>query len=160
MLKINTAVCGIPDAGQAFAMLMFGLHIKHCGMTQCDIDPSIYSKYEVDKDGKVKDYLIVITWTDDVRYFGTQRFIDLYEKNVQEHIKCKMLGVSKEFVSIAMKHDIAAGTLELNQPDYWVAAVQRFRDYLPSIGPKKRSTPLSISDAALLVEATDEEVNK
>jgi hypothetical protein len=160
VLKINTAVYGIPDAGQAFAMLMFGLHIKHCGMTQCDIDPSIYSKYELDNDGKVTEYLIVITWTDDVRYFGTQRFVELYEKKVQEQIKCKMLGVSKEFVSIAMNHDIAAGTMELTQPDYWVAAVQRFRDYLPSNGPKKRSTPLSVADAAMLVEATDEDVKE
>ena len=30
VLRINAAVYGIPDAGQAFDMLMFGLHIKHC----------------------------------------------------------------------------------------------------------------------------------
>ena len=69
---------GIPDAGQAFAMLMFGLHIKHCGMTQCDVDPSIYSKYELDVNGRTKEYLFVITWTDDVIYFGTPRFVTKY----------------------------------------------------------------------------------
>ena len=102
MLKINAAVYGIPDAGQAFAMLMFGLHIKHCGMTQCDVDPSIYSKYELDKDGLTKEYLFVITWTDDVRYFGTPRFVANYENDVQKHIKCKMEGKSTEFVSISI----------------------------------------------------------
>jgi hypothetical protein len=61
VLRINTAVYGIPDAGQAFAMLMQALHIKHCGMTQCKIDPSIYSKYELDEQGKTKEYLFVIT---------------------------------------------------------------------------------------------------
>ena len=116
MLELNSAVYGIPDAGQAFAMLMQGLHIKECGMTQCQVDPSIYSKYELDEDGKTKEYLFVITWTDDVRYFGTPKLLAEYERIVQEKIKCKLEGVSEEYVSISMKQDIVNGTTELTQP--------------------------------------------
>ena len=158
VLKLNSAVYGIPDAGQAFAMLMQGLHIKECGLIQCQVDPSIYSKFELDDDGKTKEYLFVITWTDDVRYFGTPKMLAEYERIVQAKIKCKLEGVSKEYVSISMEQDVVNGTTELTQPKYWVEAVDRFKEFLADSGPKKRALPMSVADYALMVEATDEEV--
>ena len=125
---------------------MFGLHIKHCGMTQCDVDPSI------------KEYVFVITWTDDVRYFGTPKFVTKYEQDVPKHIKCKFEGLSKEFVSITISHDLQSNTLELTQVKYWENAVERFKEFLPPNGAKKRGTPLSISEYALLTDPSDEEV--
>jgi len=79
-----------------FAWLMFGLHIKHCGMTQCDVDPSNYSKYEWVEDGKTKVYLFA-AWTGDDRYFGTPRFVANVKKNVSMHINCKIEENSTEF---------------------------------------------------------------
>ena len=80
VLELKRSVYGIPDAGQAFAMFMQGMHIKKCGLTQCEVDPVIYYRIEeaaIDpkKEAVVKDYLIVITWVDDVRYFGTEKFV-------------------------------------------------------------------------------------
>jgi hypothetical protein len=59
-----------------------------------------------------------------------------------------------------MNHDVEKGTLELSQPDYWKAAVERFKEFLADSGPKKRGTPMSVVDYALMVEATDEEVKE
>ncbi len=44
VLQIKRSVYGIPDAGQAFSMFMQSLHIKKCGMVQCEVDPCIYYK--------------------------------------------------------------------------------------------------------------------
>ena len=77
MLHIKRSVYGIPDAGQAFSMFMQSLHIKKCGMIQCDVDPCIYYKImesETGNDGTngtVTGFLIVISWVDDCKYFGT-----------------------------------------------------------------------------------------
>jgi hypothetical protein len=160
VLQINSAVYGIPDAGQAFAMLMQALHIKHCGLTQCQFDPSVYFRYDLDDSGATMDYIFVITWTDDVRYFGTPNLVSKYEADVTEHMKCKMEGLSTEFVGISMKHSIEDGTLELTQSKYWVDAVVRFREYYPESGLKNRQVPMTIADHVLLVEPTDDEVKK
>ena len=34
VLELKISTYGIPDAGQAFAMFMRGLHLKKCGLTQ------------------------------------------------------------------------------------------------------------------------------
>jgi hypothetical protein len=160
VLQINSAVYGIPDAGQAFAMLMQALHIKKCGLTQCQIDPSIYFSYVLDDHGNTKEYIIVITWTDDVRYFGTPNAVKNYESTVSREMKCTMEGKSTSFVSITIKQDLYQGTLELTQPEYWTKAVTRFKEYLPGGTPKARSTPLSPYDFAQLTEVTDEDVKE
>ena len=157
VLQLKTAVYGIPDAGQAFSMFMQGLHIKKAGMVQCEVDPAIYVKVSNSADGKVDGFMVAITWVDDVRYFGTEEMVQQYESTISANCKCTMEGVSKEFVSINMKQNIERGTLELSQEEYWVKAVERFKEFLPK-GPKERTVPLTIADAALLVEPTEEEI--
>ena len=114
---------------------MTGLHLKHCGLVQTEMDPCVYYKIVKDKEGLVTGYLIVITWVDDCRYFGTDDLILEYELNVQKHCKCVLEGESKEFVSIEINHDVAGRTLELTQKEYWVKAVARFAEFLPEGGP-------------------------
>ncbi len=144
VLELKRSVYGIPDAGQSFSMFMQSLHIKKCNMVQSDMDPCLFYKiYESDKDqfgygGKVTDFLIAITWVDDCRYFGTEQLVKEYERTISEHCKCTLEGKSTEFVSIKIDHDIAAGTLELTQTDYWEKAVIRFKEFLPQTGPKER----------------------
>ena len=157
VLQLKTAVYGIPDAGQAFSMFMQSLHIKKAGMTQCEVDPSIYVKVETDSNEKVRGFMVAITWVDDVRYFGTDKMVKDYEMTIQANCKCTLEGVSKEFVSIGIRQDVGRGVLELTQSEYWVKAVQRFAEFLPN-GPKARKVPLTVSDAALLVTPTEEEV--
>ena len=42
-------------------------------------------------------------------------------------------------------------TLELTQEDYWVKAVRRFKDFLPSDDPKQRLVQLSPADELLIL---------
>jgi hypothetical protein len=46
----------------------------------------------------------------------------------------------------------------MTQEEYWVKAVERFKDYLGKDGPKARLVPLSVADEKLLVEPTDAEI--
>ncbi len=61
----------------------------------------------------VKNFLIAITWVDDVRYFGTELFVKEYEEAVSKNCKCIMEGESSEFVSIEIKQDLKKKTLKL-----------------------------------------------
>jgi hypothetical protein len=157
VLKIKKSVYGIPDAGQAFSMLVQSLHTKKCGLQQSEMDPCIFFKIEVEENTlTIKGYLFVITWVDDCRYFGTDDLVKAYEKTVTENCKCTLEGEAKEFVSIQIKHDLQAKTIELTHEDYWVKAVERFKEYLPA-GPKERQVPLSPADERSLGEPTEEE---
>ena len=159
VLKLNKSVYGIPDAGQAFSMFIQGLHKQKCGLMQSEMDPCIFYKITKDeRNNTVKGYLIIITWVDDCRYFGTADLVAEYEKVLSENCKCTLEGVAKEFVSIQIKHDVKGRTLELTQEDYWVKAVERFKEFLPLAGPKIRLIPLSPADERLLVEPSEEEM--
>jgi len=165
VLELKRSVYGIPDAGQAFAMFMQGMHIKKCGLTQCEVDPSIYFKIEeASAPGKeikaVENFLIVITWVDDVRYFGTDEYVKEYESNVSKNCKCTMEGDSDEFVSIEIKQDMKNKTVELTQSKYWEKAVERFAEFLPNGKAKERRVPLSAADEKLLVEPTEQEIKE
>jgi hypothetical protein len=140
-------------------MFMQGLHIKKCGLTQCEVDPSIYFKIE-ETESVVKDYLIAITWVDDVRYFGTEKFVKQYEDDVVKNCKCTMEGDSKEFVSIDIRQDLTNKTVELTQATYWEKAVERFAEFLPKGDVKMRRVPLSAVDERLLTEPTEAEVKE
>jgi hypothetical protein len=122
------------------------------------MDPCCFYKILEDKEGMVTDFIIVITWVDDCRYFGTDLLIQAYEQDVQKHCKCTMEGESKEFVSIEIKHDIKGQKLELTQSEYWVKAVARFAQYLPAKGPSERKVPLSPADEKLLVDLSEEDM--
>ncbi len=104
----------------------------------------------------VKNFLIVITWVDDVRYFGTEKFIEEYENDVTKNCKCTMEGDSNEFVSIEIKQDLESRTVELTQAKYWEKAVERFTEFLPSGQAKERRVPLSPTDERMLTEPSQQ----
>jgi hypothetical protein len=162
VLKLNRSVYGIPDAGQSFSMFMQGLHIKQCGLIQTEIDPCIYYRIMEESKGeslekKVTGYLIVITWVDDCRYFGTKDLVDEYERVVRKNCKCTLEGASKEFVSIQLNQDLQRKTMELTQEEYWVKAIDRFKEFLVGGKPKERLVPLSPLDEKLLVNPNEDE---
>jgi hypothetical protein len=165
VLKLNRSIYGVPDAGQSFAMFMQSLHLKRCGMVQSELDPCIFYKIiqrdginNPDEEPVLEEFLIAITWVDDVRYFGTERLVKEYESTIQKHCKCTLEGISNEFVSIEIHHDVEGKTLEMTQEDYWVKAIERFKNYLGKDGPKARLVPLSVANEKLLVEPTDAEI--
>ena len=146
-------------------MFMQGMHIKKCGLTQCDVNPAIYFRLEegaapTKDERKVKDFLIAITWVDDVRYFGSDKFVHEYEEAIKRNCKCTMEGESNEFVSIEIKQDLTNKTLELTQSSYWEKAVERFAEFLPKEGAKERRVPLSAADERLLTQPTEEEMKE
>jgi hypothetical protein len=118
VLRLNKSIYGIPDAGQSFSMFMQSLHLKHCGMTQSEMDPCVFYKIMESSEGKVTSYLIVITWVDDCRFFGTEDLVKEYEDTISKNCKCTLEGISKEFVSIEIEHQVQEGILELTQKDY------------------------------------------
>ena len=125
------------------------------------MDPCIFYKIVTNAETKkVAGYLIVMTWVDDCRYFGTPDLVKEYERTISENCKCTMEVETKEFVSIQVKHDKILGTIELTQEDYWEKAVERFREYLPASGPKPRQVPLSPTDERHLIEPTDVEMSE
>jgi hypothetical protein len=78
-----------------FTMFMQSLHLKKCGMVQSEFDPCIYYKImqrdggnEPDDDPILEEYLIAITWVDDVRYFGTEKLVKEYEEQIAKNCKC------------------------------------------------------------------------
>jgi hypothetical protein len=161
VLKLNKSVYGIPDAGQAFSMFIQGLHKQKCGLLQSEMDPCIFYKIEKDAESDlVKDFLVVVTWVDDCRYFGTAALVEEYEKVLTENCKCTLEGVAKEFVSMQINHDVRGKTLELTQGNYWVKAVERFKEFLPSNGPKPRVIPLSPADENFLLVPSEEEAKE
>jgi hypothetical protein len=166
VLELKSSTYGIPDAGQAFAMFMQGLHIKKCGLTQCEVDPAIYHRIEegaepgTSEELKVKNFIIAITWVDDVRYFGTDKFVKEYEEAVSRNCKCTMEGDSSEFFSIDIKQDLEQKTLELTQAIYWEKAIERFAEFLPNGKAKERKVPLSAADERLLTEPSEEEIKE
>jgi hypothetical protein len=144
-------------------MFMQGLHIKQCGLIQTEIDPCIFYKIMEEKKDessimKVTGYLIVITWVDDCRYFGTKDLVEEYERTITKNCKCTLEGVSKEFVSIQLNHDMQRKTMELTQEEYWIKAIDRFKEFLNENGPKNRLVPLSPLDEKLLTEPSEEEI--
>jgi len=158
VLQLNKSVYGIPDAGQSFSMFMQGLHLKHCSMVQSKMDPCVFYRIMEDEKGLVKEYLLVISWVDDCRYFGTDELVKRYEEDIVKHCKCTLEGEAKEFVSIQINNDLKGGFLELTQEEYWEKAVDRFKAHLPKEGPKDRKVPLSPADEKLLVEPTNAEI--
>ena len=82
-------------------------------MVQSEMDPCIFYKIIEDDKGTVLSYLLVITWVDDCRFFGTKDLVDEYEALISKNCKCTLEGVSKEFVSIQIGHKVNEGILEL-----------------------------------------------
>ena len=60
-------------------------------MVQSDIDPYIYYKImendDPESNNAVTGFLLVITWVDDYRYFGTTELVEECEKAITDNCK-------------------------------------------------------------------------
>ena len=169
--KLNQCVYGSPSANHEFEMLFQAAHIggtnkesgehtKGCGLTLSEVEPSIYVKILVDDEDVVIDWLIVYVWTDDARYFGTDRCRKEYEMQIEKEIKVKFLGACVEFVGTDFHQDLERGLCELKAPKYWELAAEKFKDIFPN-GLKERATPMSVYDEKIMLEeVSDEEFNE
>ena len=90
----------------------------------------IVKNEDPESNNAVTGFLLVITWVDDCRYFGTTELVDECEKAITDNCKCTMEGVSKEFVSIQLNQGINTHSFVLTQQNYWDKAVIRFKEIL------------------------------
>ena len=106
-------------------------------------------------DDTVVEFLVIIVWTDDVRYFGTKGLRSKHEDDIKNNLRVEFEGPSKSFVSCDFKQDFEAKTLEITQTPYWEKCVEKNLNLWIDGKPKHRATPLSVADAAfLLIPAT------
>jgi hypothetical protein len=158
--RLNSSIYGAPSANHEWEMLFQHAHVNGCGLTLSEIEPSLYVKIEVDEKDEVSGWMIASVWTDDVRYFGTDAVIREYEKNLQKHVKVKLLGVPSEFVGTEFKQDLERGLCELKSPKYWEAALLKMGKYFKN-GVRERHNPLSVHDEGLMQdEVSDAEVEE
>jgi hypothetical protein len=155
--RLNSSIYGSPSANHAWEALFQGAHLKECGMSLSEVEPSLFVRIEVDENDLVVDWLIAKIWTDDVRYFGTENARKKYEKQIASKIKVKFLGVTGEFVGTEFLQDLVKGTCELKSPKYWELAAEKFKHLFPD-GYRTRKNPLTVSDEKImLMEVTDDE---
>ena len=102
-----------------------------------------------------QDYIMLLTWTDDFPYFGTDRMVNWFEQEAAKLMALEFLGECKDFVSIeVIQH--ADGSKELTHSKYWLALGTKYEDYL---GKRKLRVPMKPGVDKLLceMEVTDEE---
>ena len=83
-------VYGVPDEGNAFVMRMQWVLRVDCGMAQCEVNPCIWWKilccqehelvgnlaHAKGKGSKiVKDWVLLCSWTNGLRYIGTDEAV-------------------------------------------------------------------------------------
>jgi hypothetical protein len=157
--KLNSSIYGAPSANHEWDMLFQNAHVNKCGLTLSEVEPSLYIKMGVDENDNVVEWMIASIWTDDVRYFGTDKMVKEYEDEIQKHIKVKLLGVPGEFVGVDFIQNLELGTLELKAPKYWESALMKLEKWF-KVGVKERFNPLSVYDEKTMLEeeVTDEQV--
>jgi hypothetical protein len=155
--KLNSCIYGAPSANHEWDMLFQHSHVNGCGMTLSEVEPSLYVRMETNDNDEVVEWLIAKIWTDDVRYFGTDKLIADYERKIAEAVKVKFLGAPGEFVGTEFCQDVGLGICELKAPKYWEAALNKF-DKIFKDGVMERFNPLSEYDEKQMEAAvTDEE---
>ena len=154
--RLNSSIYGAPSANHEWDMLFQNAHVNKCGLTLSEVEPSLYVKISVDENDKVCEWMIANVWTDDVRYFGTDKMLKEYEEELQKHIKVKFLGVPKEFVGTEFIQDLELGLCELKAPKYWESALLKVNKYFKN-GVKERYNPMSVYDEKIMNETVSDD---
>jgi hypothetical protein len=156
--QLNSSIYGAPSANHEWEMLFQDAHVNKCGLTLSEVEPSLFVKMKVDEEDNVVEWMIATIWTDDVRYFGTEEMLDEYEKELQKHIKVKLLGMPGEFVGVDIIQDMERGLCEMKSAKYWEAAKEKFVKFFPD-GVKERHNPMTPYDEKVMLESevSDEE---
>jgi hypothetical protein len=158
--KLNSCIYGAPSANHEWDMLFQHAHVNVCGLTLSEVEPSLYVRLETDGNDNVKEWLIAKIWTDDVRYFGTDKLVADYEAKIAKAVKVKFLGAPGEFVGTEFIQNLDLGLCELKAPKYWEGALLKFEKLFKD-GVPERFNPLSEYDEKQMEEpVTDEEAEE
>lgn len=170
VIELLASVYGTPDAGNAWGLLLIDILTKRMGFKRSQVDGCLYFKTNKvyhqaanDVDSVwVTEYIVVLTWTDDMPYFGTKDMVEWYKAELPKHCPIEWTEVCRDFIGIEVHQDLVRGVTELTQSKYWywVAVKERFMEYLnPSSGcriklPLPEGTELG---KGAMVPATPEE---
>ena len=161
VLKLLGSVYGAPDAGNEWGLLLIHILTVKMGMQRSSVDGCLYwltrGEYVTPVGGGdsvwTHEYLICLTWTDDIPYFGTPELEVWFKTEVSKHLPMVWKDVCDEFVSIEVKQDLVRGTTELKQEKYWAGPQVRFGQYLnPPFNVR-----IPIPEGTVMVAATPEE---
>lgn len=161
VLRLLSSVYGTPDAGNAWGLLLISILTERMGFRRSCVDGCLYFKtnsvYEEKTNTRdaqwVTEYIIVLTWTDDMPYFGTPSMVEWYESEIQKHVPMEFTPVCTDFIGIEVHQDLVKGVTTLTQAKYWVAAGERFKEYLTF--PNRVRIPLP--EGTVMVPATPQE---
>lgn len=105
-----------------------------------------------------KEFLLLISWTDDLPYFGTPKMVAWYEKEAPKYMPVKFVEKCTDFVSIEVKHDEEYGLIELTHSKYCLQLGEKYGHYLAGRTCKVPMKPgVDISLVALVPTEEDHE---
>ena len=100
---------------------------------------------------------MLLTWTDDLPYFGTDQMVEWFERESVQHLPLTFEPVCRDFIGIEVKQDLVRGITLLSQSRYWTLAGERFAEYLT---PPYRASRTPLPERCNLVVATEAEVRE
>jgi hypothetical protein len=186
VLRIKRPVYGIPSAGSEWGLFLTHCMVRKMGFTRSCVDGAVYFKTsrplreehgpfrsgmtrKVSPIGEAnhatghrldsqwcKEYLMVLTWTDDMPYFGTPKMLRWYEQEAPKHFPIKFEDTCEDFVSIEINRDEKYGLYTLTHSKYILAMGEKYKDVL---GTRKCKVPMKPSVEVVLrkLEPTEEQ---
>ena len=158
------------------------LYYKTDGEITCDVGPFAkgVSRYTVDEesvaqlkaDGQeslmpyrrdscwTKNYLLLITWTDDIPYYGTPAMEQWYETNVSRNLPMVLEERCEDFVSIQIKQDDVRMLKYCTHSKYCLAMGAKYEQYLTSRRVQKTPMKPATESKLMLLIPTEEEHEK
>ena len=84
-------------------------------------------------------YLVLMSYVDDFPYFGTKELRTWFETEVVKKMKLVLNGICTDFVSIQVKQDPVAGTIEATFSKYYLVLGEKYKEQL---GTRKCRVPM------------------
>jgi hypothetical protein len=162
VIELLASVYGTPDAGNAWGLLLIDILTKRMGFKRSQVDGCLYFKtnkryHQAQNDVDsvwVTEYIVVLTWTDDMPYFGTKEMVEWYRAELPKHCPIEWTEVCVDFIGIEIHQDLELGVTALTQAKYWVLVKERFKEYLSLSGSRVR---IPLPEGTVSVPATREE---
>jgi hypothetical protein len=162
VLRILRSIYGDPSAGHVWSVLLIYKLTSKLGFTRSRVDGCVYFKTRGKRVKRERgggesawftEYVVLVTWTDDLPYFGTSAMKKEFEMDIARELPVTFSPVCRDFVGIEVEQFVDRGVTFLTQKRYWELAAERFREYLkPSFCVR---TPLP--ERLDLSEPTEEE---
>ena len=75
------------------------------------------------------EYIMMLTWTDDFPYFGTDKMVNWFNHHLPKLIKVDLVGKCEDFISIEVTQH-ADGSKEVTHSKYWLALGEKYAEQL------------------------------